>query len=770
MRHITRKINLSQYKSFIQSRVKAIKDGVVLDVTKPMVQRQYNVTSNYSMMPVSCEVNEAIWSWYTLHKVYAFVKSHKSEDICLDDIDQYSDILGLLGVSNDNFKDAYDSRRNDVIDYVEHNETGSTLTFKVIESNKTNCKTGTTQTYISLPINITNNFDNLGQVTNLLEEWKEKETYHSGNTVVYDNDAWYATNAVTRTIPNDAETYESGYTWNNKYKESVFGNLTFNEKEGYIERTGVTLPWELAINNFASSGCLDCVVVNDSAEEIEIFEQENDFIIYDNEIYLVKDYYFVENFDCKDNEFLVQFSCGTPYIDYDGEQVVGYEEDDKYVFEYGFNPYSSSTANTGVFVDGVFWGKKPINGINYVKIRGEYYEICGKDACKTFLFRDVWYVKNGKKAYSYTLSRIEQNDDYSPSYVLEEISFTELNIDSNSIKINTVERDAESLKTISGTTASRLSMFRKSNIIDNLGYEFEASFDVSDDENYQGIVRPNKGDYLSLPYAVGTAINLTELGENVYLGNIISCIKFYVGNGELEELDESKNNITPTNERLKNIYKLKYTYDFNEKAYDKDENGDGDITFEEYLSATNQKLKCEIIYNLGAVITATTNSYDENAVQFELCDDTHKGVEYHDVYELNKLSAIYGRGVSNKYIVYMFSMVGEPLDEPFSRGLNEVKSTFFVEIPIFENSGCTQPEFTGGTCPFDKYHGFMYAPTFMEEYNIGTAYQEKVFEDIYINRGISSAFEKHLKLQEIETFNDLENYSNGGFFSISTIN
>jgi hypothetical protein len=35
--------------------------------------------------------------------------------------------------------------------------------------------------------------------------------------------------------------------------------------------------------------------------------------------------------------------------------------------------------------------------------------------------------------------------------------------------------------------------------------------------------------------------------------------------------------------------------------------------------------------------------------------------------------------------------------------------------------------------------------------------------DIYIDRGINAAFEKHLKLQEFRTMEALENYGNGWF-------
>ena len=37
--------------------------------------------------------------------------------------------------------------------------------------------------------------------------------------------------------------------------------------------------------------------------------------------------------------------------------------------------------------------------------------------------------------------------------------------------------------------------------------------------------------------------------------------------------------------------------------------------------------------------------------------------------------------------------------------------------------------------------------------------------DVLIDRGSSAAFEKHLQLSEIKTWQDLENYRNGMFFN-----
>ena len=58
-------------------------------------------------------------------------------------------------------------------------------------------------------------------------------------------------------------------------------------------------------------------------------------------------------------------------------------------------------------------------------------------------------------------------------------------------------------------------------------------------------------------------------------------------------------------------------------------------------------------------------------------------------------------------------------------------------------------------------------PLIRYDYYNGVSFQPSVNEDVYIERGVTQAFEKHIKFSEIKTFEDLENYANGGFFVIS---
>lgn len=58
-------------------------------------------------------------------------------------------------------------------------------------------------------------------------------------------------------------------------------------------------------------------------------------------------------------------------------------------------------------------------------------------------------------------------------------------------------------------------------------------------------------------------------------------------------------------------------------------------------------------------------------------------------------------------------------------------------------------------------------PLIRYDYYNGVSFQPTVNEDVYVERGVTQAFEKHIKFSEIKTFDDLENYANGGFFVIS---
>jgi hypothetical protein len=54
-------------------------------------------------------------------------------------------------------------------------------------------------------------------------------------------------------------------------------------------------------------------------------------------------------------------------------------------------------------------------------------------------------------------------------------------------------------------------------------------------------------------------------------------------------------------------------------------------------------------------------------------------------------------------------------------------------------------------------------PMYREEYKLGMSAPQNVSGDIYIDRGINSAFEKHIKISEVVSLEDMLQYGNGYF-------
>lgn len=71
---------------------------------------------------------------------------------------------------------------------------------------------------------------------------------------------------------------------------------------------------------------------------------------------------------------------------------------------------------------------------------------------------------------------------------------------------------------------------------------------------------------------------------------------------------------------------------------------------------------------------------------------------------------------------------------------------------------------SGRSSYFDRAdEDYIIAPVMRKEYDYGASTPQNIEGDIYIDRGVNSAFEKHLKLQEIKDMESLENYGNSWF-------
>ena len=161
---------------------------------------------------------------------------------------------------------------------------------------------------------------------------------------------------------------------------------------------------------------------------------------------------------------------------------------------------------------------------------------------------------------------------------------------------------------------------------------------------------------------------------------------------------------------------------------------------------------CDITYHVGNIYSGNAKISDgveyQETVQF-----VKEKVEYY-LKQSNKIESMgenetpSNHSISYPIYIYKLKQVEEEIRDntyntPYSDSLAEIylrNATYNNESGESENP-----------------------PMFREEYKLGMSAPQNVSGDIYIDRGINSAFEKHLKLGEVTSLEALENYGNGYF-------
>jgi hypothetical protein len=72
-----------------------------------------------------------------------------------------------------------------------------------------------------------------------------------------------------------------------------------------------------------------------------------------------------------------------------------------------------------------------------------------------------------------------------------------------------------------------------------------------------------------------------------------------------------------------------------------------------------------------------------------------------------------------------------------------------------------------GVASFDVYGNMQHSRTIREEWMEGLYHQPKVVSNVSIDRGNGASYERHIRLGEIHTMEDLENCQNGSFYKFS---
>lgn len=518
-----------------------------------------------------------------------------------------------------------------------------------------------------------------------------------------------------------------------------------------------------------------------------------------------------------------------PYINLNSKKLYGHREGENYIFEADAKTYISRKV-VGIFFNGRLIEPSVIDNVYEIIIENyKKFKVLDKSYYWTYVDEELYIYSTKKETekklgkYILKASPLNETDteieyfyDWEPLSDLDNMLGSlanSLDITENTQKlwyVNETEVDdvksydlyilkpyqKYDLKHISGTTSSHLSLFRNCDCTyDELGVPIYGQvilkgLDKETRARYKGILRPLPNDSLSLLYIPKTVSYVEEVEKGVFFGNLLDTIEFYIehSDGRKEAIPENIDLNLSSGAYLKELYN-EYTifYDGSTNKYKcckktnvpKEIDEETLLDFEKALGFCGATLKVKFTYYLGAYLKKTDEEryqtlsddeiIDSEKVTFRLDDERFQGVKYIDEYTIVRHTTVYNRSISNQYLVYYYEMIGEPLENVGDFSNNDVKATFKMEIPIQSMDEKTfKVDTINQRKDLEEYNGFTSLPLYRNDYNIGTAYQEKVLGDIYIDRGISFAFEKHLKLQEISSLNDLENYSNGGFFTITS--
>jgi hypothetical protein len=200
----------------------------------------------------------------------------------------------------------------------------------------------------------------------------------------------------------------------------------------------------------------------------------------------------------------------------------------------------------------------------------------------------------------------------------------------------------------------------------------------------------------------------------------------------------------------------------------------------------DDSLYCDVQYNIGATLQRTKGE------PFKLADDVvdeynniikhfNHGVEYSETVRFVKTPTFYRLKIEpedkdvmpteqldavnlpHKYAIYTYK-----IEQDMATITNDVYETayeaplakFKSEINLIDSD--LIPNFSAYT-DMEDYDGINVSPVFKEEYRLGIAAKENLDTDIYIDRGINAAFERHLKLGEVTSMNTLLDMGNGYF-------
>lgn len=276
---------------------------------------------------------------------------------------------------------------------------------------------------------------------------------------------------------------------------------------------------------------------------------------------------------------------------------------------------------------------------------------------------------------------------------------------------------------IEGTSDSKLRGFRKQRSYMNMGGDIE---------------QPNSGTDWLFYYKIGALGHYETTTDN--LGNILiqdGGTRGHIINGYETSL-------------------LAYGDIITDITYNETENT---ITFT-YIIGANLKAK---LVNIETDDDGNVRYFYDD---YEYNDMDDHGVIYTETYNYTEDSDIKTL-IDNGYFSTYVSTETPEANYSFIKGVFDTTSTQSTTTTVINGTPVTyQSNISTYTTRGQNTTDALMAPITKLDYLVGVSYNPYVKDDVFVSRGNAAAWERHIKLGEVKTFADLENYSNGGFFNL----
>ncbi len=670
---------------------------------------------------------------------------------------------------------------------------------------------------IDIPILFTTSIENLGEFTIFSKDWNEGEDYGSeGATVIFNDDLYefnpngndfgslYSTKYKENYFPN--EDAIKG-TWMEEWlgkssNELKYNKSQWNKKGVYVldiipELRNLLIKDEkdkilnylekLKYDFYSFKDGLKTLLPKDEDETkykdvmsyqynidtnnglgffyikgnlYRVFESE--YIIYDNEICLIYDF--------------ESSNIGIKYCTINGIKYYSYYEN---------NSHKININGSGITLNGdigsfIYLNDTPIliedNQIKLYDKLNECYIIYNKFDGITEVDGNIIYINDNesfKFNRKYNGSDIEYvNDNTILTYVGWYYNSDSYNkeklyeISGNTLYFHKPYKIYDKTKT-TGYTETKLSLLIDDVVAyDDMGNKLPCSLNKDSNGNYK---HPSHNELMDINFHVGNTSQISFLFNNNYFGNIITDIFYYY--------NDSFGNKVCTSTTINGTIELK-------EKFNADYNRNGFVI---------NKLMCDITYYIGAILIKDINNnkytYSNGGVKYIDSITLEESVcsYYRDEFD-SIILKYYNFIYDSKYVVNneynnsknSVNMAYFEINKEKNSGINDdiidkiiekveenIKNLFTIKIPLSEEgsdaeeTNLEEPS-EGGEIETEGENEewtedeLIDDQIFREEYKLGIATKEKIESNVYIDRGTSSSFEKHLKILDINSLESLE--------------